>query len=344
MNIDYLTGTFAAQYSDLVTGLLEQKATRPEMPSGTIAAKQVDGAKHWYVQYVELTKRRQVYIGPDNDETTDTLDRLRSAWREQNEDRQASARLVSAVLASGIVTFDAATARVLDVLDEQGVFQAGVTLVGTNAFLAYQGLLGVRWTSAARTADIDIASDLDIVLASPADLVGALDATGLPFHAVPSLAADAPSTSFKVRRKELRVDILVPLIGKPTSGAVRVPGLKVYGVPMRYLDYLIEKPTDVALPCRRGLLVPIPSPARFAVHKLIVSQKRPAFEHNKRTKDIAQAGQLFTVLADARPGDISDAWEDAARRGKGWRTPLHKGASLLPEAVGSELRRIGIDL
>ena len=113
---------------------------------------------------------------------------------------------------------------------------------------------------------------------------------------------------------------------------------------MRYLDYLIEQPTDVALPCRRGLLVPVPSPARFAVHKLIVSQKRPAFEHNKRTKDIAEAGQLFTVLSDARPGDIGDAWEDAVRRGKGWRTPLQKGAALLPEAVGSELRRVGIDL
>ncbi len=241
-----------------------------------------------------------------------------------------------------IVPFDGATARVLDVLDEQGVFDAGVTLVGTNAFLAYQGALGVRWSSAARTADIDIASEINVALASPVDLLSALDATGLPFDEIPSLNPKTPSTSFKVRRKDLRVDVLVPLVGKPSKGPIRVPGLNVCGTPLRFLDYLIDDPMRVALPCRRGLLVSIPAPARFAFHKLIVSQERPVVEHNKRVKDVAQAAQLLDALVELRPGDLPPAWEELKRRGKGWISAAGAGWAMLPDATRAGLAGLGV--
>lgn len=66
------------------------------------------------------------------------------------------------------------------------------------------------------------------------------------------------------------------------------------------------------------MLVNVPSPARFALHKLWISGKRsPAF-HAKSVKDRLQAEQLIEVLLEDRPDDLRDAWKalphDSARK------------------------------
>ena len=339
MTPDHLEATFAAQYADLLAALRDQRAQFGHAPPpGTLTSKTIGGNTYWYVQYAELGDRRQVYLGPDDTETLGRVDALRRTWDELAADRASSSRLVAGLLASGIAPFDGPTARVLDVLDEQGVFAAGVALVGTNAFLAYQGMLGVRWRSAARTADIDIAAARDLALAAPLDLVEALAATGLPFDAVPSLDPSAPSTSFKVRRRELRVDVLVPMVGPHTTAPVLVRGLNVHGTPLRFLDYLIEDPVPAALACRRGILVAVPNPARFAFHKLLVAASRPVSEQAKRLKDIAQAEAVLRVLAGDRPGELEPAWSALCARGPSWETKARAQSRHLPaelrEAVG----------
>lgn len=338
MTVDQLASTATALYADLLTALREQRAFhRPELPPGTLSSKTVAGGRYWYVQYAELGERRQVYLGPDDEETRARVEVLRETWADLKADREASARLVASLLASGITPFDSATARVLDVLDEQGLFASGVTLVGTNAFLAYQGVLGVRWLSAARTADIDIAAERNVALVPPVDLMEALDATGLPFHAVPALDPHAPSTSFKVRRKELRVDVLVPLVGAPSTAPVPVPGLGAHAMPLRYLDYLIEGPVDAALACRRGILVRVPDPARFALHKLLVAMSRPIADQAKRSKDLSQAEQLIAVLGEDRPGALTLAWEALCARSDAWEQKARAALRQLPEHVAGLL-------
>ena len=59
-------------------------------------------------------------------------------------------------------------------------------------------------------------------------------------------------------------------------------------------------------------MVNVPSPARFALHKLVVSQRRPATEHAKAKKDVLQAAQIIACLLDQRPGDLWLALDVAA--------------------------------
>ncbi|MGY4473679.1 hypothetical protein ACVILL_001093 [Bradyrhizobium sp. USDA 3364] len=49
------------------------------------------------------------------------------------------------------------------------------------------------------------------------------------------------------------------------------------------------------------------APARYAVHKLIVSRRRPE-GFAKRDKDLQQSEALFATLVEKRPHELKSAW------------------------------------
>ncbi|MGH7105560.1 MAG: GSU2403 family nucleotidyltransferase fold protein, partial [Acetobacteraceae bacterium] len=81
-----------------------------------------------------------------------------------------------------------------------------------------------------------------------------------------------------------------------------------------------------------GVLVNVPSPARYAVHKLIVAQRRKEGSA-KVDKDLKQAEALIDALVVRRPHDLRDAWSEAAGRGPKWRELLTMGLSMIVPAV-----------
>jgi hypothetical protein len=131
----------------------------------------------------------------------------------------------------------------------------------------------------------------------------------LGLHPVPPLDRKEPSTSFKVRGRDLRVDFLTPMVGQESSQAVALPAFGLSAKPVRFLDYLIEEPIQSIVLGSRVVLVNVPLPARFAFHKLWISQRRPAAFQAKATKDRIQAEQLIEVLEEDRPDDLNDAWQ-----------------------------------
>jgi hypothetical protein len=54
-------------------------------------------------------------------------------------------------------------------------------------------------------------------------------------------------------------------------------------------------------------LVMVPSPARYALHKLLVSQTRSVTQQTKSGKDLHQAALLLEALAEDRPEDLEIA-------------------------------------
>jgi hypothetical protein len=76
-----------------------------------------------------------------------------------------------------------------------------------------------------------------------------------------------------------------------------------------------------------GILVNVPQPERYAVHKLIVAERRTASAIAKRRKDLHQASSLFDALAEHRAHDLAAAWNEAygaARNGENIFSPLYR--------------------
>ena len=89
------------------------------------------------------------------------------------------------------------------------------------------------------------------------------------------------------------------------------------------------------------VLANVPSPARYALHKLIVYGERKGAYAAKSAKDIQQAAFLLSRLKELRPSDIAEAWRDLIGRSPGWRSRARNGVEALsrqfPELGAKEL-------
>ena len=104
------------------------------------------------------------------------------------------------------------------------------------------------------------------------------------------------------------------------------------------MDYLLDNSQPAAVPISDGLLVRAPDPARFALHKLAVSQRRQAAFAAKSRKDIAQAAAVLEVLNDLRPGDVIAAGEAARLQGERFVNQILVAAKRLDDGPGMLVR------
>ena len=236
--------------------------------------------------------------------------------------------------------------KVLSLLERNGVFLAGSALVGTMAFRAYANMLSVAWGSAAGTQDIDLADDNHYELAlprprAPINLRQIILDSGMGFFEVPALNRKQPSTSFKIRGRDFIVDVVAPMKGRETLRPVHLTEFGTYASPLRHLDYLLDDLQPAVLLYEHGIMINVPAPGRFAIHKCAISQKRPAAFAAKSLKDLSQAAQIFKVLIDSRPGDITLAFEAARSQGETFVSDLMTGLRLIDkEVLGAVLDQI----
>ena len=83
------------------------------------------------------------------------------------------------------------------------------------------------------------------------------------------------------------------------------------------------------------MLVNVPAPERYAVHKLIVTalRRRDPDGAAKSRKDAVQAGLLLEAMeSEQRLGDVGAAWVEAWQRGPKWRAGLAEGRPRLNPA------------
>ena len=115
--------------------------------------------------------------------------------------------------------------------------------------------------------------------------------------------------------------------------ATRMPSLGgASAQPLRFLDFLIREPIRTVLLHRSGVPVIVPSPERYAIHKLIVASRRQNNANGvaKREKDVHQASLLVEALETTRrQDDLAIAFSEAWGRGQHWREAIQKGLGLL---------------
>ena len=305
-------------YAELVERFTALEAERSVgAVSGCFVTKTVKGNVYYYFQQpVPGARPRQVYVGRKDP----VLERVVRRHREEGEffksSRNDLQRLCAALRAGGAQATEAPIARVLSALADAGVFRLGGVLVGTQAFRVLGNVLGVRWASGSlQTQDVDIAAEMELAVAVPnveADLPGALESLEMGFLPVPPLNPRHPSTSFKVRGRALRVDLLTPAVPGSTGAPVYIPRFKAAARPVPLLSFLMGEPVRAAVVAAEGVLVNVPSPARFAFHKLWVSRRRDVTIQAKAAKDLLQAQQILEVLVEDRPGDLAMAWQEAS--------------------------------
>jgi hypothetical protein len=284
---------------------------------GSFVRKVVKGIRYVYFQYsLPGGGKLQVAVGAASPEVDAIVAAYETGRRERDGDQERIGRLASMLSASGHRRVTHAVARVLKALADAGVFRLGGVLVGTHAFRLLGDLLGVEWPEGTwTTEDIDVAGrsesghELDIEVATPrleADVPSALENLHMGFVPVPAFDPDHPSTSFKVRGKQLRVDLLTP--GSDREQApVYIPRFRAAAAPIKHLSLLLQQPVPAAAVNGGAVLVAVPQPAAFALHKLLVSQTRSLVQQTKVVKDLQQAALLLEVLAEDRPDDLEEA-------------------------------------
>lgn len=335
-----LSLTAISLYAETLEQLLSHEAAgfRSRLP-GSFRKRRVGGGEYWYYQYRDLNQQvRQLYCGPVGGAWDRVVERESEALATTDAEERAAL-----LRAAGFPSVPGGPFRLLAALADAGLFRAGGVMVGTYAFMALGNQLGVVWTGrAALTQDVDIARSVGLAVPGvQLDLPEVLEGLQMGYHPVPKLDPRQPSTSFKFRNQELRLDLLTPLRGRRRD-PVQIKALGSAAQPLKFLDYLIEHPQPAVLIGRRALRVSVPDPSRFAVHKLLIAAERPAAEAAKARKDLQQAVELLNVLCGERPGDVTRAWDTAACRGRNWKKRLQQSLKRVDAVLRERLKDCGV--
>jgi hypothetical protein len=298
---------------------------------GSFNRKEVKGIQYWYWQFRDLEgKLKQVYLGPDDE-------RLRDLIKRRSEQPAQAAgdvgRLASACAALGCQTVLRPHFKVINRLAEHGFFGAGGVLIGTHAFIAMSNMLGVRWTGGWRTNDIDFAhAGKNVSLALPtnieADVHDAITSLEMGLLPARSITTGEGATYLNAGRSDLRIDLLT--VAGRSDGVYRHAPLNVNLQPLKFMEFSLEKTTQTAIISgENAVIVNIPAPVRYALHKLIVMAEREENFRAKIEKDAGQVATLVSYAMERTPRALRDAADDLMSRGKGWRSRVAVGMQQL---------------
>jgi len=296
------------------------------------------GRYYWYYQWDAGGKKRERYVGPVTDraisERVERFAGIKSDFKGRQE-------MVRALSASGLPTPDPISALVVEAMWKAGFFRLRGVLVGTVAYQAYAGPLGIRISGRPlQTQDVDFAQFWGIsenIGESMPPVLDVLRAIDPSFSEVPRIDDPLVTTAYR-NRDRYRVEFLTPARGSEDHRG-RPAKMKALGgagaQPLRHLDYLIHQPERSVLLHGGGIPVTIPRAERYAVHKLIVSGERQ--DQVKSIKDVAQAAMLIEALRKRRPMELATAWSAAREMGPRWREKLDAGRERLEESARAAL-------
>lgn len=318
--------------------LLQAHLSQPELDiDGAPFTMEKRGKLYWYANQrsVGASAPKQRYLGPDSEEMRARIEAMRGQKTDRETFRASCTRMVAQLRAGGVPGIDRQTGTALRALVRSGVFRLGGTLVGTQAFRHYDLELGVTLTGSdgadqrlRETQDLDIAcfERLSETIDDEADPDLAQSLLDLGYKPVSRLER-GKSTSWRHAHSAYDIDFLTPSFNE-RQGPTHLPSLNVWAQGLHYLDFLIKDPMPAVSIYMEGMLVQTPRPERYAIHKLIVSQQRPAGSGVKARKDVQQARAIIWAMAKDRMHEISSAIEEADSMGKKWSNALNQALDI----------------
>jgi hypothetical protein len=319
-------------YADLL-----QQVAASTVPAGSVRTQNVKGKEYLKANTTVGAERRTIYIG----NAADPDAKLRAqAMSEEMERARSRRQTIGLLRRAGFPAPSTELGRALEALASANLFRKGVVLVGTAAYQCYSPMVGVILPATSMmTRDLDLATaslvlsaefeerptaaaaDDDQARGSVQSLEGILRRADPTFQALLGLDPKTLPSHFRAGSGFL-VDVLVPQRSRRDTNPMPIPGLRAGGTPLQYLAWLINDPSPAVALYGSGVFVRVPQPARFAVHKLILAQKRHS-DAIKRQKDLAQAHSLIEALRNSEPHAFEDAMEDARSQGRRrWSEPI----------------------
>jgi hypothetical protein len=271
---------------------------------GTLYKRTGTGHEYWYrIYYPVPNKQAEEFVGQANDEAAYKLMSDRMAYTEWMSEQVTNLRKL------GYQVADKGVASVLVELHNRKLFQAGLIVVGTLAYMSWLNEYGAM-AVAARTQDLDLARRQRLKLATSVSFLSSIEATHLPFTSIPRMPSHEPSTSVKLPGREgLRVDILAP--GPEVGQTIQVPELEWHAQAIPYYDYMLEDSQKAAM-LAGGQCIPItlPQVERMIWHKLY-SSTISTRGSDKRLKDLIQAVTLAAILVEQDSVSLKQSYSAA---------------------------------
>jgi len=327
-------------FADLIQRTLDAEFDEEFASEGYFKKRKRSNRYYWY--YISGGREKsERYVGPVTDKAIS--DRV-SRFKELKSDFRDRQRIVRALISAGLVAPDNLTGRIVEAMWQAGFFRLRGVLVGTVAFQAYGGLLGIDLKGrASQTQDADFAQfwgvsqNIGESMPPILEVIRSVDET---FSSVASIKEPFVSSRYR-NEAGYYVDTLTPNRGSDEHQGkfARMKALSGSPAqPLRHLDYLIFEPERSVLLHSGGVPVTIPRAERFAIHKLIVSSARQ--DRAKSPKDAMQAGILIETLKRQRPLELADAFVDAWNVGPRWREHLEAGEERLTDIQSSALNGV----
>ena len=230
---------------------------------GTPMLKSLSGRakSYWFDRYRVGDRVVDSYIGEDTPQVRARLDRITDLKAGIKEMERERARLVRLLRAEGFLAPDVAMGQILTALSRAGAFRLGGTVIGTQAFRHYEGLIGVHLGAdrAAVTQDIDIASleRLSIALNDAGEGTELAPVfSDFDFDPVPSMDRQHV-WRWKQTKRDTLVEFLTPSF-EDEETLKDLPALGVSAQSLHFLNFLLAGAVEVPALYRTGTLIRVP--------------------------------------------------------------------------------------
>lgn len=326
----FLPETTQTAYSTLLQKLEDSRFST--LSNVGFIRKCVKDKTYWYCQYTDISGiRKQRYVGPDTPDTLALIDSVSKGFDDRQNVMLERKRLVAMIGAGGGVLEKGRPAKIIEKLSVAGVFDAGGLLIGSYAFSCYGNMLGVRFDDAMRrTEDMDVAYDRSIEIGFVRDLKSDISEVA-PEMVEPRQTNPWVPPYEMIAPDGFKIEFLTSKSDAHDKAPVKVERFGVNAHPLDFLDFIIDSPVKAAVLYGAGVLVNVPDTARYALHKLAVSQLRPATHPEKSRKDLQQASALIAYFLEENPGALILASEAAKKRSDMLQLFIRKGLAKLKD-------------
>lgn len=306
---------------------LRQSLELADTPAASIATKTVRKKKYVYATTKDGSVRVEKYLGPaDDPKVQEEVERFRHAAERTKSLRTT----VSLLKQGGFPAPSLVLGRILEVVANAGLFNRGVTLVGTAAFQTYAGILGYYApTATLMTNDADLSLAEFVAGNEEEDIGNILKRADPSFDPIWHVDDKLPK-AFRASNG-FTVD-LITAYGRGRKSPVLIESLGCAAVPLTFQEFPAAQTINTVALYGSGVLVRVPTPLRYAVHKLLVAQRRKSTDLAKKQKDLRQARELIDIYLQIDEGALQDELDAARSVGRGWQA-----------AINASLKEIGRD-